>query len=362
MNPRELELKAIAHEFAKWELKISNLNSLNLYDVNLFSENSICELLNCIFDYKLHNINALTKNHPAIDLGDEYNRVAIQVTSSKSSKKIQSTIDKFFENKLDCVYDELSILILGKKQNRYLEFNLPKDYSFNSDKHIIDFKDLLRFIKFLPTKKIKSISRLLIEENSSPQRRIHIKSNASKIKRILALKKRMKKDFLIELKREDWEYSWYEPWIKFKYRNLLIRSVDDTSFPNVDDESSGAISSWFKGEFWDFYENGLELISMGGAAIFDEKGNWDILDWRGDNRKNNEKFKTVPFHTFLRIPYEYIVEYDMETDPYYGIPSVYVQYLKEGMPYEEILYGQIGVYKLKRFTKYFDVKKRRKLK
>jgi hypothetical protein len=78
MNPRELELKTIANEFAKWELKISNLNSLNLYDVNLFSENSICELLNCIFDYKLHNINALTKNHPAIDLGDEYNRVAIQ--------------------------------------------------------------------------------------------------------------------------------------------------------------------------------------------------------------------------------------------------------------------------------------------
>ncbi len=361
MNPREFNLKTISNQFANWEVKISNLNSLNLYDTNLFSENSICELLNCIYDYKLQNINSINKNQPAVDLGDKYNKIAFQITSSKTSKKIQSTIDNFFIHKLYNDYDELFILILGRKQKAYPRFKLQKDYAFNRDKHIIDFKDLLRFINFLPTQKIKKITELLVEENTTPPRASK-KNNASKIKRNIGLKKRIIKDFLVELKQENWEYSRYEPWIKFKYQNALIRSVNDTSFPNMDKPGKGEINSWFKCELWNLYENGVELISDGGDAIIDNNDNWDILNWQGDEREKNKKYTVVPVFKFLRIPYEYIVEYDMETDPYYGIPSIYVEYRKNGMPYEEILYGQGGEYKTKKYTCYFDNTKRSKLK
>ncbi|MEZ4939562.1 MAG: SMEK domain-containing protein [Saprospiraceae bacterium] len=366
MNKRELELKIISNEFAKWQVQIENLTSLNLYDANLFSENSICDILNAIFDYQLKNVNPIIKNHPSIDLADNYNKIAVQVTSTKSKKKVQSTLDKFFENNLNKQYDELFIIILGGKQKSYLNIQLQNDFNFNADQHILDFKDLLKFINILPTERIEKIAKLL-EQETIPKRKKRTESNAAKVKRNLALKKRMKKDFLRKLPREHWRYAMYEPYYRFKYYNVIIRSVDDTSFPNGDETESGNISSWFKGEFWDFYDNGLELVSNGYYAIFDKNGSWDILDWKGDERENNPIYKKVSFHSFLRIPYDFIVDYDMEPDNYIGVPTIYVEYAKDGMPYEEILCGIMGHYNKEdesksRLTYYFDNEKRKKLK
>lgn len=361
MNQREIEIKAISHEFANWEVKLSNLNSLNLYDANVISEQLICSLLNCIYGYQLSNKNATQKNFPAIDLADEYNRVSFQITSSRTSKKIQSTIDKFVEHGLFEDFDELFILILGRKQKSYADFKVPNELSFSKIRNIIDFQDLLSVISVLPITKIKEIRRILVEENQSIIRKSPQRDSAARLKRNLALKKRIKKDLLIKLDQKDWEHSWYEPWIKFKYRNVIIRSVDDRSFPDVVGTPKGQISPWFKGEPWNFYENGLELISMGGSAIFDKSGYWDLLDSK-DERESNSDYKIVRYDIFLRIPYDYIVDYDMEPDEYYGVPTIYVQYLKDGMPCEEILYGQAGIYERRQHTKIFEKDDRKKLK
>jgi SMEK domain-containing protein len=362
LNNREISLKSISNEFANWELKISNLNSLNLYDANFFSEHSICELLNCIFDYNLINTNAILKNHPAIDLGDKFNRISFQVTSVKSSKKIQETIDKFFENKFDNDYDELFIFILGKKQNKYIDFILPSDFSFNKNKHILDFRDLLHRISFLSAHKIKQINSILIEENAIHHLQQKKQSSSAKINKKLALKNRMRKDFLKELKGEELKKSWYEPWKKFKYPKVIIRSVDDKSYPEIDDNANVKISPWFSIEVWDFYDNGIELIRQGGEIIIDENNNWDYLNIEGDERKKNKNYKTLSYHIFLRIPFEFIVNYDLELDPIEDCPTLYVEYAKDGMPYEETINGLMGVYRWERFTKYLDDSKRVKLK
>lgn len=361
MNIKEFELKSISDHFAIWENRISNLNSLNLYDANIFSEHSICELLNYIYDYKLQNINSISKNSPAIDLGDKYNRVSFQITSTSTAKKIQSTIDKFIEHNLSQDYDELYILILGKKQRKYPAFNGGETLSFDSKRNIIDFHDLLNFINLQPIDKIKKIHKFLGEENAISKNRTTQRSPASRIKRNLALKKRLTKDFLRKLPKEHWEHSWFEPWIKFTYGSAIIREVNDTKFPNSDPPEEGRISTWFKLEFWDFYENGIEFISHGCNAIIDKDGYWDLLKWDGDDRDKNPSYKVVYLNEFLRIPYDYIAEYDMDTDPYYGYPTIYVEYLKDNMPYEEILYGQAGIYKNRKHTIKLDNNNRRKL-
>lgn len=364
MNLRELELKMIADHFATWEAKIRTLNSINLYDANIFSESLICDLLNLIFNYELTNANAIKKNFPGLDLVDKVNRIGFQITSTKTKSKVQGTLDKFFENGLDKDLDEIFVVILGTKQLKYSNLNAENGFNFDAKKHILDFADLLRLINFLPTVKIKQIGALLTSENSTAKVKASTKDNSSKIKKILALKKKLKRDFLIDTskwERNLREKSWYEPYIAFRHHNVLIRSVDDTTWPNVEESKPGEMSSWFKGEFWSFYDNGIELIGMGGYAIEDEAGNWDVLDWRGDKRENNLKYKKIGYQRFLRIPFQFIVDYEMETDPYNGCPSIYVKYAKNGMPYEEILYGQQGNHEMKRFTWYFDNEKRVKL-
>ena len=360
MNEREQNLKNISNEFANWEVKISNLNSLNFYDANIISENTVCELLNTIFDYQLVNINSKTKNHAAIDLGDETNRISYQITSTKTSQKIQKSLNTFFENGLEYSYDELFILILGKKQRKYPKLKTQASFSFEPERHVLDFRDLLHFISFLPNSKIKKINKVLDDQNNNPLPRSTTKK-ASRVKRNLALKKRMKKELLMDIDRKDWKRAMFEPCIRFRYHNIIVRSVENDTFPD-DPRVPGKMSNWFKGEFWDFYDNGLELIGMGGEAIFDKDENWDILDWREDSRRTNPNYKVVSFHDFFRIPYEYIVELDMDTDQYYGLPALYVEYAKEGMPYEEILAGIAGNHDNERLTYYFDHEMRKTLK
>ena len=172
----------------------------------------------------------------------------------------------------------------------------------------------------------------------------------------------MQKAFLLKLERNDWEYSWFEPWRKFNYHKVLIRSIDDKSWPNSNENSTDEISSWFKGEFYDFYDNGIELISHGGRAIFDENDNWDLLHWHDDPREKNKSYTVTNYNIFLQIPYDYIIDFDMDTDPYDGLPSIFVKYEKDGMPYESILYGTPGSYKLRRLKYLFDENYRKPLK
>ncbi|MEL6557034.1 MAG: SMEK domain-containing protein [Bacteroidota bacterium] len=359
MNEREINLKSISNEFAKWEVKITNLNSLNFYDANIISESTLCVLLNAIFDYKLINANSKTKNHAAIDLCDDTNRISYQITSTKSSQKIQKSLDTFFEKGMHKLYDELFVLILGKKQKKYPLFKCQHKFLFESHRHILDFRDLLYLISFLPSSKIKKINKILLNENSE-QKTSTIKNKSSRVRRNLTLKRKMKKELLLNLDQKYWRRAMFEPYRRFRYHNIIVRSVENDTFPD-DPRSLGKISNWFKGEFWDFYDRGLELISMGGDAIFDKNGNWDILNWEDDLRRLNKEYKVISYANFLRIPYDFIVELDMETDPYYALPALYVEYAKDGMPYEEILYGVAGNFEEERFTNYFDNKMRRKL-
>ena len=91
------------------------LNHQNLYDINIHSETFFCGLLNVIFGYNLENFYDSEKIFTSLDLEDKLNRVAIQVTTQEASSKIQYTLDKFFENKLDKTFDRLIVLIIGTK-------------------------------------------------------------------------------------------------------------------------------------------------------------------------------------------------------------------------------------------------------
>ena len=73
-------------------LKISKL--VNLLDLNIHSETFFAELCNLIFDLKLTNINALKHNTEGIDLIDNTNKVVVQVSSTCSKAKINSSLSK----------------------------------------------------------------------------------------------------------------------------------------------------------------------------------------------------------------------------------------------------------------------------
>jgi len=363
MNNRELNIKLISEEFAKIEIQIRNLNSQNLYDINIISENLVCNILNLVFDYNLRNINESSVNFPGVDLVDDKNRIAVQVSSDKSKGKIQKTLNIFSENQLHEKYDRLIFFVLGEKQKRYTRLENLSYINFNIDEDILDFKSLLRFISSLPIGKMEKVYQYLQSELSGKKNKNQKKVTRTRFKQILSLKKRLERDLMKKISDKEWikyhDLLYYNPSRKFLYDQLLIRSIDDKSFPDVS-YNEAKMPSWIKWEIWDFYENGLEFVSMfPKKVVIKENETWYFAE-------DNEPYSQNTC-LFYRIPYENIVEYTMDTDGYFGYPSIFVEYANNGVPYEEVVVGLIGYYNnptqpiKSRKTYYLDPEKEIKL-
>lgn len=137
----------------------------NRYDINLALEDAFIPILKSIFNLSnLINLNRKQKNYPGIDLGDEFDRVAFQITSSTNLEKVKKTVTQFKEKAFYNSFDELFILMLTKKQSSYSQNSIDQIsedlFSFNTTEHIIDLGDLLERITAL---RIPTQERILRE-------------------------------------------------------------------------------------------------------------------------------------------------------------------------------------------------------
>ena len=123
-------------------------------DINLISEDAWIPILKEVYQCpSLINLNRKHKNFPGIDLGDEQDRVAFQITSSIDLEKIKSTLEQFKKRNYKTSFDELYIFTLRKKQKSYSQDVINKiiesDIVFDAKKHIIDPGDILAAVTSL---------------------------------------------------------------------------------------------------------------------------------------------------------------------------------------------------------------------
>jgi hypothetical protein len=155
MNRARL-LEAISHYLTHLRMSVEHLNSLNLQDINVHAETFFRDFLNLALGYQLKNINIVEKNARAIDLGDEGERIAIQVTSTSGLTKIKHTHKGFVAGGLDGKYDRLVVLVIGEK-NRYRDPVLGGDgiFSMSLADDVWDVPELLRKIGDLSLDKLE---------------------------------------------------------------------------------------------------------------------------------------------------------------------------------------------------------------
>lgn len=117
-------------------------------DVNFSLEDALIPILRAAYNLpKLVNLNRRQKNFPGIDLGDDHDRVAFQVTSTTSLEKVKKTLTSFMDNQFFNTFDELFVLTLTKKQSSYSQASLDQitcdRFAFIAQKHVIDLGDVL---------------------------------------------------------------------------------------------------------------------------------------------------------------------------------------------------------------------------
>ena len=115
----------------------------DMTDINRYAEDFYCELLNKAFGWELRNLNQDNRNQPAIDLADDTNKIAVQVTSSRDRGKVTRTLKKFFEGKLDRKYQKLLMLVIGEEDAFAKDFTLERGFDFDPQRDIWDTPRLL---------------------------------------------------------------------------------------------------------------------------------------------------------------------------------------------------------------------------
>lgn len=130
---------------------------IGLYDDARGAQEFFKGLFNIVFGYSLVDLDKLhdVTNYKAIDLGDETEKIAIQITLQTDSFKINQTIKKFNEAELYKTYDRLVIYVIGNKLNYRSKFDTKGEFAFDPDKDIWDDNHLVKQID-----KIEDISKL----------------------------------------------------------------------------------------------------------------------------------------------------------------------------------------------------------
>lgn len=150
------ELTAVSHQ-------VQSRAGLQLYDLNKYLEDFIKDILNIVLGYNLKNLNEERSNNPGLDLGDEKEGVAFQITSTKTSEKVNETLKKAAGQK--DTFPTIYVLILGGKQGKYtLTPELVKPFGFTEQEHIWDMDDVLKKVMSLPINRLQDLHDLVNKE------------------------------------------------------------------------------------------------------------------------------------------------------------------------------------------------------
>ena len=158
-------------------------NSANLNSINTLLENSFKNILNIVYGYNLKNLNT-NYLYPAIDLGDEINKIAVQVTSTNDLSKIKDTLDRFKNNGFEKKYDKLKFVIIDDKKAYRPKINLDTEY-FSLKNDVISVFDSVKIIKDIEIMKQKEIDKLLDEVIGKNNMDISLDVECNEVKTII---------------------------------------------------------------------------------------------------------------------------------------------------------------------------------
>lgn len=84
--------------------RITTNGKLNMLHLHMHSENFYLHLFNLLYEYNLKNLNKTLQNVEAIDLIDDEKKIVIQVSSTNTKQKIESSLKEKINRRLCRLY------------------------------------------------------------------------------------------------------------------------------------------------------------------------------------------------------------------------------------------------------------------
>lgn len=144
----------IAYLLALSSKEVETQNAMGQFDINTVAETVFVPILGIVFGYHhLRDLNLPRKSFPAVDLGDDDARIAIQVTATPTIDKVNETLRVFLKYDLEKRFDTVKIYILTARRESYPVATIRKvtrkRLKFDPKTDIIDARDLARLVRFM---------------------------------------------------------------------------------------------------------------------------------------------------------------------------------------------------------------------
>ncbi len=146
-------MKTIIYKLGLIRVNAELLGTLHLFDINIFAENFFNNLFSITRNATYENLNLSCSNAKAIDIVDNTNKIAIQITTEDTSTKITKTVEKFKETKYYKDGYELQIFFISKKKN----------IKSRDDVYIFYIEDFIKEIYKLPYSQKNKVNEFLNE-------------------------------------------------------------------------------------------------------------------------------------------------------------------------------------------------------
>ena len=164
MKQQEL-LHLILKYFSRFTEQIKILNSNGEFSINIHAENVLIKILNIIYECEFENVNYIEgKTYDSIDLRDKNLKYAIQVTATSKITKIKKTLTKYISNDHYKKYQELKVLVLTGRQEKYsqdsIEKILDEKLEFDVNLGVIDFTNI-----YLKLNELNDLPKILTVKN-----------------------------------------------------------------------------------------------------------------------------------------------------------------------------------------------------
>ena len=137
-----------------------------MYDINIHCEDFYIRLLNLLYGWNLVNANTIQRNSPAVDLIYTSGNIIVQVSSTNTSTKLQSSLDKLDVQYTGYNYKFVSTLPSPADKLKGLKFITPSNLNIQFDAltDIYDIDTLLNKIKSLSAAEWKKVYRFIKQE------------------------------------------------------------------------------------------------------------------------------------------------------------------------------------------------------
>lgn len=128
--------------------QIEAASAMQMYDIHKVSENLVLGVMREIYGWQhLRNLNSTERtNFPGIDLADDIEGIAVQVTATPTLEKVKSTVGTFLKHGLEKRYQRVVIFVLSRKQTSYSQYAIDRagdgKFKLDASRDILDQSDI----------------------------------------------------------------------------------------------------------------------------------------------------------------------------------------------------------------------------